>query len=141
MASLQWNDHIRVVVSEMSHKQYLACSVALNDFAFSGIPKEMDAFGYWRHIVEKIMPYSRIEVYRDNLKLPNGEHDIDGACITLPVTAECLDELPASLATFLIESTASENRVVFRNFTRRMAEMTAMLSAPASGNTLSGRSA
>ena len=131
MQTLQWNDRIRVVISEMSHKQYMACSVALNDFAFSGIPASVDAFGYWREIITCIMPYSRVEVYRDNVKLPDGQHDIDNACITLPVTSECLDELPASLAQFLIEATASENRVNFRNFTKRIAEMTAMLSAPA----------
>lgn len=135
----QWGERVRVVVSEMSHRQYFACSVALNQFAFGGKPDEMDAFGYWKTIVSKIMPYSRVEVYRDNVRLPDGTHDIDGTTLVLPVTVECLDELPASLAQFLIEATASENRVVFRNFTMRMAEMTAMLSAPASGNTPSGR--
>lgn len=137
----QWGERVRVVVSEMSHKQYFACSVALNQFAFGGMPEDMDAFGYWKTIISKIMPYSRVEVYRDNVKLPEGIHDIDGVTLTLPVTVDCLDELPASLAQFLIEATAAENRVVFRNFTKRIAEMTAMLSAPASGSTPSARPA
>lgn len=135
----QWNDRTRIVVSEMSHKQYLGCSVALNQFAWSGKPEDMDAFGYWKTIVGKIIPYSRIDVYQDNVKLPDGTHDIEGAILTLPVTVECLDDLPASLASFLIEATYQENRIVLKDFTQRMAQMTATLSAQLSVNTPSGK--
>ena len=137
--SHQWNDHIRVVVSEMSHKQHFACSAALSRFAQSMPPRNMEPFEYWKSIVSQFILYSRVEVYRDNVKLPDGEHDIDDACITLPVTVECLDNLPASLALFLINATASENRLILENFTQRIAIMTGTLSALKSGSTPSGR--
>jgi hypothetical protein len=128
MQTHQWNDHIRIVVSEMSHKQHFACSAALNKFIQTVNPAELEAFDYWKAIVGVLIPFSRVEVYRDNVKLPEGQHDIDGACITLPVTVECLDELPATLAMFLINATASENRVTLENFTSGIVTRTETLS-------------
>lgn len=139
MESLQWNEHIRVVVSEMSHKQHFACSAALNQFINAVDPAKLEAFDYWKAIVGVLIPYSRVEVYRDNVRLPEGTHDIDGASIVLPLTVECLDDLPASLAMFLINTTASENRVTLENFTRGIVSKTETLSERSSVSTPSGR--
>jgi len=126
---LQWNTSTRIVVREMSHKQHFACSIALNHWIQTLQPSEMDAFAYWKALVSVLIPFARIEIYRDDVRLSEGVHVLDGETFVLPMTVECLDNLPATVAKFLIDATASENRMVLENFQQGIARWTTTLSA------------
>jgi hypothetical protein len=136
-SALQWNDTTRIVVREMSHKQHFACSAALNQWMQTLQPDKMDAFAYWKELVAVLIPFSRIEIYHNNIPLPAGTHVLGDETFVLPLTMECLDNLPATVAKFLIDATALENRMVLENFQHWIASWTATLSARVSASGVS----
>jgi hypothetical protein len=135
--SYQWSDTTRFVVREMSHKQHFGCSAALNQWLQAIEPHGMDSFAYWKALVGVLIPFSRIEIYHEDVLLPNGVHVLDNETFILPMTVECLDNLPATVAKFLIDATAVENRMVLENFQRGIARWTTTLSARLSASGVS----
>lgn len=129
MAELKWNDHIRITLNEMSWKQQLACSTAFLDWLQSASAAQ-DAFGRQVAIIELLILHSRIRVYQDDTLLPDGIHDIgDGILLALPLTKAALDDLPASLAQFLVTAAQEENPQTISNFTEGLTATTKTIPA------------
>lgn len=129
MASLQWNDHIRIVVNEMSWKQQLACSTLFTTWLQTESIKQ-DQFGRQVAIITMLILHSRVRVYRDDIPLPEGTHDLgDDVSLTLPLTKEGLEDLPASLAQFFVKAAQEENPQTIANFLRGLTETTLIKSA------------
>jgi hypothetical protein len=129
MASLQWNEHIRIVVSEMSWKQQIACSAEFVAWMQAESTKQ-DQLARQVTIITMLILHSRVRVYRDDELLAAGAHDLgDGVTLTLPLTKESLEDLPASLAGFLVKAAQEENPQTITNFMRGLTETIALKSA------------
>lgn len=129
MAALQWNDHVRFVVTEMSWKQQLACSVEFKAWLDSDAGLQ-DPFSKQVAIATMLLLYSRVQVYFDGGLLPDGKHTLgEGVVLTLPLTKDSVEDLPGSIVQFLIRAAQEENPTAIANFTEGLMAMTANLSA------------
>lgn len=129
MASLQWNDHIRVVVSEMSWKQQLEASADFLAWMQDEAPQQ-EQLQRQAALAVILILHSRISVYRDNVLLENGRHEIDdGVFLTLPLTKSGLEDLPVSIVKFLLISGQEVNPQTIASFLDGLTAMTAQISA------------
>lgn len=129
MAALMWNEHIRVVVSEMSWKQQLEAAAEFLAWVQDEAPKQ-EPLQRQASLALMLILHSRISVYRDNVLLEHGTHDIgDGVFLALPLTKSGLEELPVSLAKFLLVSGQEANPQTIASFLDGLTVTTAQLSA------------
>lgn len=102
--AIDLTDEYRFVISEMNRRDHLVLSTWYNEWILEGGDnlKRLQAV---TTISTKIVLASRHALYRNGEKLPDGTYEIeDGFIITLPMTAECLNELPLSFTAWLIDS-------------------------------------
>ncbi len=129
MASLQWNAQYRIVVSEMSWKEQLACSAEFVAW-MSDKATAHDSFANQVAIATMLTLHSRVRVYRGESLLSNGTYDLgEGVTITLPLTKEGIEDLPGSLAQFLIQSSQEVNPQAIANFLDGVTAMTSQTRA------------
>lgn len=115
----------RITVGEMSRKSQLAISTWFNDW-FSGGGEQLGKLQSVSAISTQVILHSRIGLYKGSEKLPNGTYTPEeDMVITLPLTEACLNELPASLVTWLIDAAGRENATVLEGFLAGVRAMTA----------------
>lgn len=116
MLSLELNDRYRLTVSEMSRKSQLVISTWYNGW-ISGGGDNLDKLKFVSAISTQVIVNSRLSLYRDGEKLPDGTYTVeDDTTITLPMTEACLNDLPASLAAWLIDAAGRENPLILETF-------------------------
>jgi hypothetical protein len=116
MQSLDFNNHCRITVSEMSRRSQLEISSWFNDWIAGG-KENLDKLKTVTAISTQVILHSRIALYMDGEKMPDGLYMMEeGAVQTLPLTEECLNELPASLVAWLIDAAGTENSLILANF-------------------------
>jgi hypothetical protein len=116
MQSHDVNDHYRITLSEMSRRSQVEISTWFNGW-LAGSGDMLDKLKVVSAISTQVILYSRLALYRDGEKLPEGTYELeDGVTITLPLTEVCLNELPASLVAWLIDAAGRENAFVLESF-------------------------
>lgn len=129
MATLQWNDHIRITVSEMSWKQQLEASADFLTWMQEEAPKQ-EQLQRQASLAVILILHSRVSIYRDNVRLEAGKHEIDdGVFLTLPLTKEGLEDLPVSIVKFLLISGQEVNPQTIASFLDGTTVTMAQLSA------------
>lgn len=120
----------RLVVSEMSWKQQLACSRQFTQWITGGEAQGQNPFEKQVALATMLTLYSDIRLYQDNEQLPPGTYQLaENVTLTLPLTAEGLNNLPLSIAQFLVVTTQEVNPLALQNFLAGATEMLANLSA------------
>lgn len=116
MLSLELNEQYRLTVSEMSRKSQLAISTWYNGW-ISGGGDNLEKLKFVSAISTQVILHSRLTLYKDGEKLADGTYiPEDGTVITLPMTEACLNDLPASLAAWLIDAAGRENPLILETF-------------------------
>jgi hypothetical protein len=136
------NDRYRITVSEMSRRSQLTISSWFNDWLAGG-KDNLDKLKTVTAISTQVILHSRLALYQDGEKLPDGTYTLEeGAVLTLPLTEECLNELPASLVAWLIDAAGTENSLILETFlagTQAMAKRGQRIRARLSASGLSNK--
>jgi len=107
----------RMTISEMSRRSQLVISSWFNEWLLSTQGEVIPKFKTVSAISTQVILHSRVALYRGDERLSDGLHKIeDGLTITLPLTEAGLDDLPASVAAWMIDAAGQENASTLANF-------------------------
>lgn len=125
MQALDIGERYRLTVSEMSRRSQLDISTWFNEWMIGGGAK-LDKLHTVSEISTQIILHSRIALYRDGAKLTEGVYRLnEDITIELPLSEANLDDLPASLVTWLIDAAGRENATTLESFLAGVTLMTA----------------
>ncbi len=100
----------------MSRRSQLAISSWFNEW-FLSTRGQADKLATVSAISSQVVLYSRLALYKQGEKQPDGLYQIDeGVTVVIPMTEENLGNLPASLAAWMIDAAAKENQFILSNF-------------------------
>jgi hypothetical protein len=115
MTSKQFGDYI-VTVGEMSWKTQLQCAREFTTW-ITHEAEDLDVFNKQVSIATLVTLYAPIVLSREGERVSTGTFDLgEGVTLTLPLTRESLDNLPTTLAQFLVTGAVQENQTVLDNF-------------------------
>jgi hypothetical protein len=116
MQALDYGDGFRITVAEMSRRSQLTISSWFNDW-LTGSGDTPDKLKTVSAISTQVILHSRIALHRNGEKLPEGTYALeDGVTVTLPLTEDSLNDLPASLVAWLIDAAGKENPLILGTF-------------------------
>lgn len=115
MQTIRYNDY-SICIREMSRKSQLSISQWFRGW-IADLSSDITKLQTVTEISTQVILHSHITLYRNDVRLTDGTYDLEeGVRFTLPLTAECLNDLPVSLAADMIDAAGKENSFVLASF-------------------------